>query len=53
MTIQIIQTCHPTPQIWDTIDSDPLPYETVDTNITATPVSESEAFYRHHLIHNR
>jgi hypothetical protein len=53
MRIQIIQTCHPTPQIWDTIDSDPLPYETVDTNITATPVSESEAFYRHHLIHNR
>lgn len=35
------------------IDSDPLPYETADTNITATPASESEAFYRHHLIHNR
>jgi hypothetical protein len=35
------------------IDSDPLPYETADTNITTTPASESEAFYRHHLIHNR
>jgi hypothetical protein len=35
------------------IDYDPLSYETADTNITATPVSESEAFYRHHLIHNR
>lgn len=42
-----------TTNIGYSIDYDPLPYETVDKTIIVILVSESEAFYRHHLIHNR